>query len=133
MKPLTIALKIFCGVYGALLALLGGRWWFSFEPIAAEWLVEPLGPQGVNNLVADMGALFFGGAIMIALGLRSGHSVWLLAVALTMAIAAAGRLFAYATIGYVPETLVPLIFEIASCALLVVTHQRMTSDANALD
>jgi hypothetical protein len=133
MKPLTIALKIFCGVYGALLALLGGRWWFSFEPIAAEWLVEPLGPLGVNNLVADMGALFFGGAIMIALGLRSGHSVWLLAVALMMAIAAAGRLFAYATIGYVPETLVPLIFEIASCALLVVTHQRMTSDANALD
>ena len=130
---MTIALKIFCGVYGALLALLGGRWWFSFEPIAAEWLVEPLGPQGVNNLVADMGALFFSGAIMIALGLRSGHSVWLLAVALMMAVAAAGRLFAYATIGYVPETLVPLIFEIARCAFLLVTHQRMTSDANALD
>ena len=130
---MTIALKIFSGVYGALLALLGGRWWFSFEPIAAEWLVEPLGPQGVNNLVADMGALFFSGAIMIALGLRSGHSVWLLAVALMMAVAAAGRLFAYATIGYVPETLVPLIFEIARCAFLLVTHQRMTSDANALD
>ena len=130
---MTIALKIFCGIYGALLALLGGRWWFSFEPIAAEWLVEPLSTLGVNNLMADMGALFFGGAIMIALGLRSGHSVWLLAVALMMAIAAAGRLFAYATVGYVPETLVPLIFEIASCALLVVTHQRMTSEANAIE
>ena len=130
---MTLALKILCGVYGALLALLGGRWWFGFEAIVAEWSVEALGPLGVNNLVADMGALFLGGAIMIALGLRSGHSVWLLAVALTMVIAAAGRLFAYATIGYVPETLVPLIFEIASCALLVVTHQRMTSEANATE
>ena len=125
---MTLGLKIACGLYGALMAMLGGRWWFTFNDIAAEWVVEPLGPQGVNNLIADMGSLFLGSAIMIALGLRKGHSVWLLATALLMAIAAAGRLYGYATEGYVPETLVPILFEIVSCALLVATHKRMSSE-----
>jgi hypothetical protein len=127
---MTLALKIICGLYAALLTLLGARWWFTFDAIAAEWVLKPLGAQGVNNLIADMGSLFLGSAIMIALGLRPGRSQWLLATALLMAIAATGRLYGYVTLGYVPETLVPLIVEIFSCALLVVTHLRMTADAN---
>jgi len=125
---MTLGLKIVCGLYSALMAMLGARWWFSFNDIAAEWVLQPLGAQGINNLLADMGALFFGTAIMIALGLRRGQSIWLLAAALLMAIAAAGRLFGYLTEGYVPETLVSIIFEIVSCVLLVGTHLRMTKE-----
>jgi len=125
---MTMGLKIACGLYAALMAMLGGRWWFTFNDIATEWVVQPLGAQGVNNLIADMGALFLGSAIMIALGLRRGQSVWLLATALLMAVAAAGRLYGYATEGYVPETLTPLIIEIVSCALLIGTHKRMTAE-----
>lgn len=125
---MTMGLKIACGLYAALMTMLGARWWFSFNDIAAEWLVEPLAAQGVNNLIADMGSLFLGSAIMIALGLRRGHSVWLLAAALLMAIAAAGRIFNYATVGYVPETLVTTLIEIMSCALLIGTHKRMSAE-----
>ncbi len=125
---MTLGLKIVCGLYAALMMLLGGRWWFTFDGMSAEWVVQALGPQGVNNLLADMGGLFFGSAIMIVLGLRAGHSTWLLATALLMAIAASGRLYGYLAFGYVPETLVPLVFEIASCALLVFTHIRMSSE-----
>ena len=125
---MTIGLKILCGLYGVLMLLLGARCWFAFDDIAKEWIVQTLGAQGVNNLIADMGSLFLGSAIMIALGLRARHSVWLLAVAVLMAIAAAGRLYGYATLVYVPETLVPLLFELGSCALLVFTHQRMKSE-----
>jgi len=125
---MTTGLKIACGLYAALMAMLGVRWWFTFNDIAAEWMVQPLGAQGINNLIADMGALFLGSAIMIALGLRRGHSVWLLAAALLMAVAAAGRLYGFATAGYVPEILVPLGVEIISCALLVGTHKRMSAE-----
>jgi len=126
---MTLALKIACGLYAALVTMLGARWWFAFEGIAEEWVVQPLGAIGVNNLLADMGALFFGTAIMIGLGLRRGHSTWLLAPALLMAIAALGRILGYATGGFVPETIVSFIFEIVSCALLVGTHLRMTKEA----
>ena len=125
---MTIGLKIACGLYAALMAMLGARWWFSFDGIAAAWLVQPLAAQGVNNLIADMGALFLGSAIMIALGLRRGHSVWLLATALLMAVAAAGRLYGFATQGYVPAVLVPLVIEIVSCALLIATHRQMSAE-----
>jgi hypothetical protein len=50
-----------------------------------------------------------------------------LAAALLMAVAAAGRLVAYATVGYAPESLVALIVEVLSCVLLVVTHRRMSA------
>jgi hypothetical protein len=124
---MTLGLKILCGLYAALMGFLGVRWWFAFEGIAAEWFVQPLSAHGINNLTADMGSLFIGSAVMIALGLWTGRSIWLLATAVLMAIAAAGRLYAYATVGYVPEALVALIFEAASCVVLVLTHRRMTA------
>jgi len=123
---MTLGLKIVCALYGVLMGLLGVRWWFSFDGIAAEWFVQPLSLVGVNNLTADLGSLFLGSAIMIGLGLRPGRSAWLLPVAVLMAIAAAGRLLAYTTVGYTPDALVPLVFEIASCGVLVLTHQRMS-------
>jgi hypothetical protein len=113
------------------MALFGVRWWFAFEDIALEWMVEPVGVHGVNNLMGDMGGLFFGTTIMIALGLRAGHSVWLRASALLMGIVALGRLQGYATLGFVPETVVPLVFEIVSCGILVWTHMRMSAEHSA--
>jgi hypothetical protein len=125
---MTIALKIACGLFAALTAMLGIRWWFAFDGVTAEWMVQALGPVGVNNLTADMGSLFFGTALFSALGLRRGKSTWLLAAALLMAIAAAGRLYFYATAGFLPTTLVSLVVEVVACALLVGTHRRMSAE-----
>jgi len=118
-------LKVVCGLYAVLMLMLGARWWFTFDAIAVEWAVQAEGSLGINNLMADMGGLFFGSAVMIGLGLWKKQSIWLLATAILMVIAALGRLLAYATIGYVPETLVPLLFEVISAILLYLTHQQM--------
>ena len=61
---MTLALKIACGLFAAMMAMLGSRWWFAFDDVAAEWMVQTLGPVGVNNLTADMGSLFLGGALI---------------------------------------------------------------------
>ena len=125
---MTIALKIVCALFAAMMAMLGIRWWFAFDGVSAEWMVQALSPVGVNNLTADMGSLFLGGALLVALGLRQGKQTWLLAAALLMAVAAAGRLYLYATAGYLPATLVPLLVEVVSCALLIGTHRRMSAE-----
>ncbi len=122
---MNIALKVLCGLFALMMAAFGARWWFSFGQIAQEWSVEAPTALGTNNLTADMGALFFGSAIMIALGLRSGKSFWLLAAALLMLIAAAGRLYAFATVGYVTGAMPALVVEILSAALLAFTHSRL--------
>ncbi len=121
---MTLALKILCGLYGALVTLLGVRWLFAFDDISAEWQVQALNALGINNLIADMGGLFLGTAVLIGVGLIPRYALLLVAAAILMIIAALGRLYAYATLGYVPETLVPLIFEIGSATLLFGTYLR---------
>ena len=125
---MTIAFKIACGLFAAIMAMLGSRWLFAFDGVSADWMVQALSPVGINNLTADMASLFLGGALIIALGLRQGKSTWLLAAALLMAVAAAGRLYLYAKTGFLPETLVPLLIEVVSCALLIGTHKRMSAE-----
>ncbi|MFT7685201.1 MAG: hypothetical protein ACI9FB_000544 [Candidatus Azotimanducaceae bacterium] len=124
-------LKIACGLYAALMLMLGARWWFTFDAMSLEWAVKAEGALGINNLMADMGSLFLGGAVLIGLGLWKKQSIWLLATAILMVIAAMGRLLAYATIGYAPETLVPLLFEIISAILLYGTHLQMQKATTA--
>ncbi len=128
VQNMTLGLKILCGIWGVLMMSIGGRWWLAFDSVAVDWAVQALGPLGVNNLIADMGGLFMGGAIMIALGLRAGHSSWLLASALLNAVAAAGRLFGYVVWEYVPETLISVFLEIVAVLLLAWTHHRMTKE-----
>jgi len=124
---MLLALKIGCGLYAALMALMGVRWWFTFSEMSAEQAIAVTSNLGVNNLTADLGALFFGTAILIALGLRGGRSYWLLSAAVLMLVAAAGRVYSYATIGFEPATVVPLAFEVASAALLWFTHSRLSA------
>lgn len=124
---MILALKILCGLFAALMAAFGVRWWFGFEGIEAEWQVDALNGIGVNNLTADMGALFLGTAILIALGLRAGKSQWLMSAAVLMLVAAAGRLWVYASAGYEAATLTALIVEVVSAGLLFFTHTQMSA------
>lgn len=120
---MNLALKIICGLFGVLMALFGVRWWFAFEGIELEWQVAAQNAVGINNLMADMGALFVGSAVMIALGLFR-NAQWLLPAALLMLIAAIGRLLAFATSGYTGEVLVALIVEIVAAVILYLTYTR---------
>ena len=126
---MILALKIICGLFAALMAMFGLRWWFDFSGIEAEWQVDTLTNLGMNNLTADMGALFPGTTILIVLGLRAGKSAWLLSAAVLMLVAAAGRLLAFATTGYEAGALTALVVEVVSAIILWFTHTRMSSAA----
>lgn len=123
---MALALKIICGLYAALMILMGVNWWFDFPRMAESQSISVLSSLGQNNLNADMGALFFGTAIIIALGLRAGRSYWLLSAAVLMLVAAAGRIYSFAILGYDGAALVPLIFEVASAGILWFTHTKLS-------
>jgi len=123
---MILALKILCGLFAALMALFGVRWWFDFGGMAEETGLSALNNLGVNNLTADMGALFFGTTIIIALGLRAGKSFWLLSASVLMLVAAAGRLWAFVSTGYEAGALTALIVELVAAALLWFTHTQMS-------
>ena len=89
--------------------------------------MDALNNIGVNNLTADMGALFFGTAILVALGFRQGQSHWLLSAAVLMLVAAAGRVWVYATLGYEASTVTALGVEVVAASVLFVTHKRLNS------
>ena len=126
---MILALKIICGLYAALMTLMGVNWWFDFPRMAESQSISVLSSLGQNNLNADMGALFFGTAIIIVLGLRARRSYWLLSAAVLMLVAAAGRLYSYAILGYDGATLVPLVFEVASAGILWFTHTKISQSA----
>jgi len=109
------------------MTVFGVRWWFSFTGIETEWQVDALNGLGVNNLTADMGALFFGTAILIGLGLRAGKSQWLLSAAILMVVAAAGRVWAFASVGYEAGALPALLVEVVATLVLVFTHKKMSA------
>ena len=123
---MNLVLKVICGFYAALMVFMGVSWWFSFATMSESQGVSALSAMGQNNLTADLGALFFGTAIIIALGLRAGRSYWLMSAAVLMLVAAAGRVYSYATVGYEPATLMPLIFEIASASILWFAHVKLS-------
>ncbi len=127
---MIIALKVFCGLFALLMTVFGVRWWFSFSGIETEWQVDALNNLGINNLTADMGALFFGTALFIALGLRAGKSQWLLSAAALMALAAAGRVWVFASVGYEAGALPALIVELVSTVVLIVTHKKVSTPNN---
>ncbi len=126
---MMLALKILCGLYAALMVFMGVQWWFDFANMAQTQNIAVISNIGQNNLTTDMGALFFGTAIIIALGLRPGQSHWLPAAAVLMLVAAAGRVYSYAVIGYEGATVVPLGFEVASAAILWFAHNQLSKPA----
>ncbi len=110
-----------------MLLMLGARWWFTFDEIQAEWAVTAHGVVGVNNLTADMGALFLGTAALIAIGIFRKTAEWLLAAALLMGLAALGRVYAFLTVGYDQTALVPLIVEVVMVIVLSFTARRFSA------
>ena len=126
---MDLTLKILCGLLALLMAVFGAQWWFGFDSMAGDWMVTAQNLVGVNNLTADMGALFFGTALMVVLGLVRGGGVWLQAAAALMAIAALGRLVSFATAGYTGEVLVALIVEIVAAGLFFFAAGRLARPA----
>jgi len=105
VRVLVVLLVAGLGVMGA---------GFLLDPVASAefFAVDPIGNQGLNTLRADFGALFLGSALLLLIGLLPGKSGALQAVAVLMAVAAAGRITGFVLDGASRGTLLPLAVEL---------------------
>lgn len=121
---MDLAIKILLGVLCLPLVALGIRSMFKPTGMLDDLAVQANGSAGLNTVRGVVGGLFLASAAMIVLGLATEQTVWLLAVALLMGVAAIGRVVGIAADGYDKAVLRPLVAEVVISAVAVLAHIR---------
>lgn len=116
---MRVALDILVGVVGLLMLVLGVQW--LTDPVA---MAEPLGitlqgADAFSTARGDVAGMFIGGALMALLGLLTRNSTWLLALALLLALIAAGRVVGFFLDGPATPSIQAFIAELLMAAVLV--------------
>ncbi|HEY5645353.1 MAG TPA: DUF4345 family protein [Pseudomonadales bacterium] len=123
---MVLVLRLGVGAVALLFLVMGAG--FVTDPAggAASLGLTPEGVHGLNTLRGDIAGLFVGSALMLVLGLVRREPIWLLAVAVLMAVIALGRLVGFVVDGAPAQpTLVALGVEIFVTALLLVAANKL--------
>jgi hypothetical protein len=127
---MSLVLRSGCGLIGLLFMILGVRWMFAPEAIAAESGLELLNPLGYNTARGDIGGLFIGGALLVALGLIREKADWLRVMAVVVACVATGRAIGLVIDGFARTSFVPFALELVIIAVLIATARDLENPAD---
>lgn len=116
---MSMSLKVMTGIVGGLFGVLGLRWMFAPVSIAGEQGVELTSAVALNTARGDLGGLFLAGAILCAMGLRSGDGRWLQAVALVVGCIAFGRVVGMIVDGFAVPSLAAFSVEVVMVGILL--------------
>jgi len=124
---MNLFVRLVVVVLVAMLCIMGAG--FLLDPLASAegFAVDPIGNHGLNTLRADFSALFLGSALLLLIGLVPGRAGALQAVAVLMAVAAAGRITGYVIDGASQGTLLPLAVELFMVVFLLFAAWRLRS------
>ncbi len=121
------ALQIVIGILAALVLLQA--LWMVFDPQVTE---DAMGIEatngnllGLSSLRGDIGGLFLGMGLMLALGLWQRNATWFLAVALLMGTIAFGRLVGFVADGVTGMAMANFIIEIVVIGLMWLAHRQL--------
>ena len=125
---MELALKVIVGLFALLFLFLGVGFMFDPGGNAADLALSPLGEHGLNTVRGDLGGLFIGSTLLLALGILQRKSEWLLAVALLMAAIALGRLVGFVLDGNPSQaTLAAFGLEMLITIVLVLTSRKFAA------
>jgi hypothetical protein len=116
---MTTTHKVLVSVAGLLLAVLGLRWMLAPAGIATEQGITLGTALALNTARGDLGGFFLGGAILCALGVRTGDGRWLQAVALVVGCVAFGRVVGMIADGVAAEAAVAFVVELGMIAVFL--------------
>jgi len=125
---MSLALRSGCGLVGLLFLMLGVRWMFAPAGIAAEQGIQLLDSLGYNTARGDIGGLFMGGALLIAIGLIRENAAWLRVMTVVVGCVAFGRAVGMVIDGFAITSFVPFALELVIIALLLATARDLEKD-----
>lgn len=119
---MEITMEIIVGLAGLPLFVLGLRSMFRPRGMGKPFAITPQGAAGLSTIRSVAGGLFFACVSMLALGLATGQTLWLLAVAIVMGAVAVGRVVGIVSDGLDRAVIPPLVVELVIGSTLVVAH-----------
>ena len=106
---------------------LGTRTMFAPKSMVQVLAVRPEGPAGLNTMRGFLGGLFIGSSILLATGLVTENTTFLLAVAMVMGVVVVGRLVGVAVDGFDKRVAFPLVAEMVMVTIFLVAHTQLGS------
>ena len=122
---MLITIKVLVGLVGVLMALMWFQILINPQQFAEQLFLLPKGAEGLNTFRADVGGIFFSGAIFSFLALWKNNSQWLLAAALLMGGAALGRLTGLLMDGVNEASVAGMVFESVLVLLFLVGYKKL--------
>ena len=116
---MRVVLTILVGVVGLLMLVLGVQWLTDPVATAARLGITLQGADALSTARGDIAGMFIGGALMALLGLLTRNSAWLLALALMLALIAAGRVVGFFMDGPAAPSVQAFFAELVMAAVLV--------------
>ena len=113
------------GLSCLFLAGLGIRTMFAPRSMVGILAIEPEGPAGLNTIRGFLGGLTLGSSAVLAIGLVTGNTTFILAVASVMSVVVAGRLVGIAIDGFDQKVVFPLVAEVLMVTLFIVAYMRL--------
>ncbi|MEM7155711.1 MAG: hypothetical protein AAF799_22870 [Myxococcota bacterium] len=119
---MELALQITVGIVSLPLLALGLRSMLAPRGMGTAMAIAPRGAAGLSTIRGVAGGLFFASVSMLALGLLTGQTLWLLAVAMIMGAVMLGRFVGIVADGFDRAVLPPLVVEAVIGSALVLAH-----------
>lgn len=111
-------LRIVVALPAIIFIVVGVGWLLDPARVAAELGMPLLDGLGRSTQIGDLAAFFFGGGLMVLIGLKTGNKTWLHAPALLLGLTAVFRTVAWAIQG-APFATEQIVVEVVIAALLV--------------
>lgn len=105
---------------------------FAPRRISEAMSIEPGGAQGLNTVRGALGGLFLACVSLIVLGLATGETTWLLAVAVVMGAIIVGRVVGVVLDGFDKAVVPPLVIELVVGGALVAAHVVLQAEPAAV-
>jgi hypothetical protein len=120
-------LRILVALAGILFVVLGLRWAVDPSGAAASVGMTLMDGVGLSSQIADVGAFFLSGGIMILLGLITSKASWFQAAALMVALAAVYRVLAWLVhdAALTPDM---IVVEVVLTGLMLLAASKLTQE-----
>ncbi|WP_170756232.1 DUF4345 family protein [Ruegeria lacuscaerulensis] len=100
---------------------------FAPRRMVANFAIEPVGTAGLSTIRSVIGGLFLASVTSLVIALTTGQTLGYAAVAVLMAVVAAGRIVGILADGFYKAVVPPLVAELMIIGVLVTAYYQLSA------